>query len=168
MVRIWHLRSAFVGSRLELSIFEISIYASLDVNMLYFLLKALHIISDFVWVGGMLVNAFVIAMVPAPIRVAAITALRPYDSKITMVAQVGAWLFGATLAIQYGWYTSGWFGFKLLLVILLSALYGMQRTALRRMEADPLLDPPAFVRAGIPIILVSLVVIILLAVIKPF
>lgn len=136
--------------------------------MLYFVLKSLHIISDIVWVGGMLVNAFVIALVPPTIRSGVIAVLRPYDRRVTSLAQGGAWLFGLTLAVWYGWYTSGWFGFKLLIVILLAALHGMQGAWLRRMEADPYLDPPAFVRNGIPILLTAVVAIVLLAVVKPF
>ena len=136
--------------------------------MLYFVLKALHIISDIVWVGGMLVNAFVIAMVPPTIRTGVIAAVRPLDRRITTVAEGGAWLFGIILAIWYGWYATGWFGFKFLIVVMLSALHGMQAAWLRRMEADPHLDPPAFVRVGMPIVLVSVVAIVLLAVVKPF
>ncbi|CCF19419.1 conserved membrane protein of unknown function [Pseudorhizobium banfieldiae] len=136
--------------------------------MLYFVLKSLHIISDIVWVGGMLVNAFVIAMVPPTIRTGVIAAVRPFDRRITTVAEGGAWLFGIILAIWYGWYATGWFGFKLLIVVMLSALHGMQAAWLRRMEADPHLDPPAFVRVGMPIVLVSVVAIVLLAVVKPF
>ena len=136
--------------------------------MLYFVLKSLHIISDIVWVGGMLVNAFVIAMVPPTIRTGVIAAVRPFDRRITTVAEGGAWLFGIILAIWYGWYETGWFGFKFLIVVMLSALHGMQAAWLRRMEADPHLDPPAFVRVGMPIVLVSVVAIVLLAVVKPF
>nr|CAD6605756.1 protoporphyrinogen oxidase HemJ [Rhizobium sp. Khangiran2] len=136
--------------------------------MLYFVLKSLHIISDIVWVGGMLVNAFVIAMVPPTIRTGVIAAVRPLDRRITTVAEGGAWLFGIILAIWYGWYATGWFGFKFLIVVMLSALHGMQAAWLRRMEADPHLDPPAFVRVGMPIVLISVVAIVLLAVVKPF
>ena len=136
--------------------------------MLYFVLKSLHIICDIVWIGGMLVNAFVIAMVPPTIRTGVISALRPYDRKVTSIAMAGAWIFGLTLAVSYGWYTSGWFGFKLLVVVMLSALHGMQSACLRRMEADPHLDPPAFVRLGMPVVLVSVVAVVLLAVVKPF
>ncbi|WP_395517112.1 CopD family protein [Pseudorhizobium flavum] len=136
--------------------------------MLYFVLKSLHIISDIVWVGGMLVNAFVIAMVPPTIRTGVIAAVRPFDRRITTVAEGGAWLFGIIMAIWYGWYATGWFGFKFLIVVMLSALHGMQAAWLRRMEADPHLDPPAFVRVGMPIVLVSVVAIVLLAVVKPF
>ncbi|HEX5935131.1 MAG TPA: CopD family protein [Pseudorhizobium sp.] len=136
--------------------------------MLYFVLKSLHIISDIVFIGGMLVNAFVIGMVPAAIRTGVISALRPYDRRVTTTALGGAWLFGLILAVWYGWYSTGWFGVKFLIVVLLSALHGMQSGWLRRMEADPHLDPPAFVRYGLPIVLVSVVIVVLLAVVKPF
>ncbi|HEV7433335.1 MAG TPA: CopD family protein [Pseudorhizobium sp.] len=136
--------------------------------MLYLTLKSLHIVSDIVWIGGMLVNAFVIAMVPPPIRTGVISALRPYDRRVTTVALGGAWLFGIILAVWYGWYSTGWFGFKFLIVAMLSALHGMQSAWLRRMEADPHLNPPAFVRVGMPVVMVSTVVVVLLAVVKPF
>lgn len=136
--------------------------------MLYFVLKSLHIIADIVWIGGMLINAFVIAMVPPTIRTGVIAAVRPYDRWVTTTALGGAWLFGIILAVWYGWYTTGWFGFKFLIVVMLSALHGMQSAWLRRMEADPLLDPPAFVRVAMPVVLVSVVAVVLLAVVKPF
>jgi hypothetical protein len=44
----------------------------------------------------------------------------------------------------------------------------MQSAWLRRMEANPLLDPPAFVAKGMPIVLVSTIVVVLLAIVKPF
>src|SRR6218665_1350396 len=136
--------------------------------MLYFVIKALHILSDFLLIAGMLINAFVISMVPAPIRVGVITALRKYDRTITTAALAGAWIFGLWLIFGYVGFKDGWLHAKLLLVVLLSALHGMQQGWMRRMQADPKLDPPAFVRAGLPIILACLVLIVALAVIKPF
>jgi uncharacterized membrane protein len=136
--------------------------------MLYFILKALHLCSDFLLIGGMLINGFVIGMVPPTIRTGVISALRRYDRTVTTAALAGAWIFGLWLAFGYGFYTSGWFGVKFLIVLMLSALHGMQGAWLRRMEADPKLDPPAFVRVGMPIVIVSVVVIIGLAVLKPF
>ncbi|WP_029618343.1 CopD family protein [Pseudorhizobium marinum] len=136
--------------------------------MLYNVLKSLHIISDIVWVGGMLINAFVIAMVPPTIRTGVITALRPYDRRVTTAGLAGAWIFGLILAFGYVGFSGGWLHLKLLIVVMLSALHGMQSAWLRRMEADPHLDPPAFVRVAMPIVLVSVVVVVLLAVVKPF
>jgi protoporphyrinogen IX oxidase len=136
--------------------------------MLYFVIKALHILSDFLLIGGMLINAFVISMVPAPIRVGVIEALRKYDRTVTTAALAGAWIFGLWLAIGYVGFSDGWLHAKLLLVILLSALHGMQQAAMRKMAADPKLDPNAFVRRGMPIILICLVLVVALAVIKPF
>jgi uncharacterized membrane protein len=65
-------------------------------------------------------------------------------------------------------FAQGWLHAKLIFVVLLSALHGMQQASMRKMEADPKLDPSAFVRAGIPIILVSTAVAVCLAEIKPF
>lgn len=136
--------------------------------MLYFVIKALHILSDFLLIGGMLINAFVIGMVPPTIRVGVISALRRYDRTVTTAALGGAWIFGLWLIFGYVGFSDGWLHAKLVLVVLLSALHGMQQGWMRRMQADPKLDPPAFVRAGMPIILGSVVLVVLLAVIKPF
>jgi uncharacterized membrane protein len=136
--------------------------------MLYFVIKALHILSDFLLIGGMLINAFVIGMVPPTIRVGVISALRKYDRTVTTAALGGAWIFGLWLIVGYVGFSDGWLHAKLVLVVLLSALHGMQQGWMRRMQADPKLDPPAFVRAGMPIILGSVVLVVLLAVIKPF
>lgn len=136
--------------------------------MLYFVIKALHVLSDFLLIGGMLINAFVIGMVPPAIRVGVIAALRKYDRTVTTAALAGAWIFGLWLIFGYVGFSDGWLHAKLLLVILLSALHGMQGGWMRRMQADPKLDPPAFVRASMPIILVSVVLVVALAVIKPF
>jgi uncharacterized membrane protein len=136
--------------------------------MLYFVIKALHVLSDFLLIGGMLINAFVMGMVPPTIRVGVITALRRYDRTVTTAALAGAWIFGLWLAIGFVGFSQSWLHAKLVFVLLLSALYGMQQASMRRMEANPKLDPSAFVRAGIPIILVSTVVIVCLAEIKPF
>jgi uncharacterized membrane protein len=136
--------------------------------MLYFVIKALHLMSNFLLIGGMLMNAFVIGMVPPAIRTGVISSLRRYNRTVTTIALGGTWIFGLWLAIGYVGFSEGWLHVKLILVILLSALHGMQGAWMRRMEADPKLDPPAFVRAGMPIILVSVVLIVALAVIKPF
>ncbi len=136
--------------------------------MLYFVIKALHLISDFLLIGGMIVNAFVISMVPPTIRTGVISALRRYNSIVTTGALAGAWVFGLWLAIGFTGFDGGWLHAKLLFVILLSALHGMQSAALRKMEADPHLDANGFVRAGMPITILCLVVVVALAVIKPF
>ena len=136
--------------------------------MMYFVIKYLHVLSDFLLVAGMLINAFVISMVPPTIRVGVIAALRKYDRTVTTAALAGAWIFGIWLIIGYVGFSEGWLHAKLLFVILLSALHGMQQGWMRRMQADPKLDPPAFVRLGLPIIIVSAVIIIGLAIINPF
>lgn len=136
--------------------------------MLYFVIKALHLLSDFLLIGGMLINAFVISMVPPPIRVGVIEALRKYDRTVTTAALAGAWIFGLWLAIGYIGFSDGWLHAKFLFVILLSALHGMQQAAMRKMVADPKRDPNGFVRLGMPINLVCLVIVLALAVIKPF
>ena len=93
--------------------------------MLYTVLKSLHIISDIVWIGGMLINAFVIAMGPPTIRTGVITALRPYDRRVTTAGLAGAWIFGLILAFGYVGFSGGWLHLKLLIVVMLSALHGM-------------------------------------------
>ena len=136
--------------------------------MLYSVIKSLHLISNFLLIGGLLMNAFVIGMVQPAIRSGVISALRRYDRTVTTAALAGSWIFGLWLAIGYVGFSNGWLHAKFVLVILLSALHGMQGASMRRMEADPKIDPSAFVRAGMPIIIISVILIVALAVIKPF
>ena len=93
--------------------------------MLYDLMKAAHLLSLFVWIGGMVAVALALRY-PALIHR---EPLKAYDRAVTTPAMILALTFGILLGVQGGWFTSAWLGIKILLVLALggSALYVMRR-----------------------------------------
>lgn len=135
----------------------------------YPFLVAAHVTAVVFLVGGMLAQErMVSAMAPHPQeqQVAIIAILLRLDRRVTTPALLLAWIFGLSLAISAGWFTSGWLIAKLAFVVVLSALHGMQTGRLRRFVRDgrPAKGLPG---AGIVIVIV-MITIAVLAVVKPF
>lgn len=140
----------------------------------YLLVKALHIALMLFWVAGMVVQGFVLAVAaklpgPAlPQELAWLRLLRKGERLLTTPAMVGALASGVYLASSAGWFGSGWLSAKLALVLLLAAVHGMQAGRLRRLaEAAGDANEAGRVRL-MPVVLAAPVLIILLAVMKPF
>ena len=96
--------------------------------MLYDLTKVAHILSLFVWIGGMVAVALALRY-PALVHM---KPLKAYDRAVTTPAMILALSFGILLGVQGGWFTSAWFGMKILLVLALSGLHGALVGKLRR------------------------------------
>ncbi|MCV6802779.1 CopD family protein [Achromobacter ruhlandii] len=142
--------------------------------MAYLLIKSLHLALVLFWVAGMVVQAFVLAAAdklpgPAlPQELARLRLLRKWERLLTMPAMVGALASGVYLATSAGWFGSGWLSVKLALVLLLAAVHGMQAGRLRRL-AEAAGEVTEAGRARLmPVVLAAPVLIILLAVMKPF
>ncbi len=131
--------------------------------MLYELTKAAHLVSLFVWIGGMVAVALALSYHAE----AHMVALKAYDRAITTPAMILALLFGIVLGVQGGWFTSMWLGIKILLVLGLSGVHGMLVGRLRRAIADSPYDPGHGGRGFLPAGLVLLTLIVLLATTKP-
>ncbi len=132
--------------------------------MLYALTKAAHLISLFVWVGGMTAVAIALRH-PAILHMAP---LKRYDRAVTTPAMLLALLFGILLGVQGGWFTSGWLGAKIVVVLVLAGLHGVLVGKLRHAvnaKAKPAAadSSPILAIGG-----VCLSVIVLLASLKPF
>lgn len=136
-------------------------------------LKAAHIASVVTWIGGMLTLGVVYRLI---LPVGAMTeerlklvrqALR-WDHFVTQPALGGVWLFGIAVAVMGHWFSSPWLIAKLVIVIFLSGLHGVQAGRLRRYANDPARMPPAWLRHSGPITVGCLVVIVVLVVTKPF
>lgn len=141
--------------------------------MAYLLIKSLHLALVLFWVAGMVVQAFVLAAAdrlpgPAlPQELARLRLLRKWERLLTTPAMVGALASGVYLATSAGWFGSGWLSVKLALVLLLTAVHGMQAGRLRRLAAGG--DATEAGRARVmPVVLAAPVLIILLVVMKPF
>ncbi|MEM8974309.1 MAG: CopD family protein [Pseudomonadota bacterium] len=131
--------------------------------MLYELTKAAHLVSLFVWIGGM-------AVVGLALRYPVDGFLRPlkaYDRAVTTPAMIAALAFGILLGVQGGWFTSAWLGGKILLVLVLSGLHGALVGRLRKAawEKPGEVEPQG--KMFLPIGLAVLTLIVLLVTTKP-
>ncbi|SFJ86667.1 CopD family protein [Jannaschia pohangensis] len=131
--------------------------------MLYELTKAAHLISLFVWIGGMVAVALALRY-PALIHM---KPLKAYDRAVTTPAMILALIFGILLGVQGGWFTSAWLGIKIVLVLVLSGLHGALVGKLRRAIWDSSDQVVAGGRVFLPVGLGLLVLIVLLVTLKP-
>ncbi|WP_305984618.1 CopD family protein [Roseibium sp. MMSF_3544] len=131
--------------------------------MVYELTKTGHLVSLFVWIGGMVAVGLALRY-PSSID---LKSLKAYDRAVTTPTMIFALLFGILLAVQGGWFTSAWLGMKIVLVLALAGLHGALVGKLRRVNAEGV----GRVRQGggwlLPIGLLLLTPIVLLVTIKP-
>ena len=109
--------------------------------MTYLWLKAFHVAAVLAFVGGMLAEAVLLgASIQAGMNSAqrspAIAALWRWDCTVTTPAMLLTWALGLGLALRGGWFSSVWLPLKLILVVALSGLHGVQSGTLRRMVGD--------------------------------
>lgn len=125
--------------------------------MIYALVKSAHLISLFVWIGGM--TAVAIAL-RHPGR-SFLEQLNAYDRAITSPAMVAAWVFGISLAVMGGWFSQYWLVFKIALVLVLSGLHGVLAGKLRRNRSEaPHIEPISKHFLLIGLLLVSTIVLL--------
>lgn len=129
-------------------------------------MKAFHVASALVFVGGVLsVAGFLQLCRHGPAHAAAMaTTVRLWDHRLTTPAMLLVWAFGLELALSGAWFESGWLRAKLVLVVVLSGIHGVQSGTLRRLAQGVGVEPSrrewllGACVLGIPV----------LAVVKPF
>jgi putative membrane protein len=128
-------------------------------------LKAAHVACALLFVGGIVAGGLLLAAGPAMADQGAAfaTVLRRWDRVVTTPAMLGVWAFGIGLASAGGWFTSGWLQAKLVLVVLLSAIHGLQSGQARRLAAGTDVKPLRAAAVVVP----SVIAIAVLAVTKP-
>jgi uncharacterized membrane protein len=131
--------------------------------MLYDLTKAAHLIALFVWLSGMAAAALALRY-PVLIHM---KPLQAYDRAVSSPAMILALLFGISLGVQGGWFTSAWLGMKIVLVLGLSGLHGALVGKLRRAVQDNGGDVKPTGGLFLYVGLAILTLIILLVTIKP-
>ncbi|WP_353098408.1 CopD family protein [Stenotrophomonas lactitubi] len=128
--------------------------------------KALHVASALVFVSGVFSVAGFLQLCnysSADFSEMAAT-VRRWDRLLTTPAMLMVWAFGLQLAASGGWYGSGWLQLKLILVVMLSGLHGMQSARLRRLSIGTSVAP-----SGRPWVLLGILLgISILVVVKPF
>lgn len=137
----------------------------------YLWLRVLHIIAVILWTGGMLVVAVTLRSAgtdSAQRNPAFFAAIHRWDRRVTTPAMFAVWALGLTLAFMGGWYSSGWFIAKFILVFVLSGIHGTLSGNLRRLVADLGRTLPGTLRHAAPTIVLLEAVIVLLVGLKPF
>lgn len=140
--------------------------------MMYEIIKALHIASFVVFIGGMFsVAVFLGALVDSnqdERSVGMTRAVRLWDQRVTTPAMILTWAFGLTMALQAGWFTSSWLQIKLILVLVLSGLHGVQSGRMRRLATGDVSILSKHPATRLPIIIIAcLIIVAFLAVLKP-
>lgn len=140
----------------------------------YDLVTLLHISADIVFVAGLLAAALVLAALSfqaAPTLAREqrlIGGMRRWHRVVTTPALLLAWACGIWLALQAGWFHSGWLHAKLVLVLALSALHGVLSGALRRAAGPAPAVPGRAWRVAPALALGAIVAVVWLALLKPF
>ena len=135
----------------------------MNVGAAYPWIKAIHVAATIVFIGGMLVVAVFLASRPDAVGASAPAAriVRRWDETVTTPAMLLVWALGLTLAASGGWFVEAWLQAKLIVVLVLSGLHGIQSGQLRRVGGGGAggnrLIPPLVV--GCTVIIVVLVVV---------
>lgn len=139
----------------------------------YLVIKALHIIAVISWMAGMLYlpRLFVYHADRMPgseasemLKIMELRLLR----YIINPAMIMTFLLGGLLLAQPGIFASGWLHIKLALVLLLAGFHGMCARWRKDFAADRNAKPARYFRIANEVPTVVMIVIVLLAVTKPF
>jgi len=139
---------------------------------------AFHIIAVIAWMAGMLYlpRLFVYHCVAEKGSVQSET-FKVMERRLLRVivnpAMVATWLLGLWLAwhgpdSRFGWFGSGWLQAKLVLVLILSALAGLFARWVKDFAADNNRHSQMFYRIINEIPTIMMIVIVVLAAVKPF
>ena len=141
--------------------------------MLYFWLKAGHIIFMVFWMAGLFMLprqlVYMYPAAPGSDEEALWAARSRQLSKIILLPSiVVTWLLGLTLSVTIGAWDDGWFHAKLLLVLLLSGYHGYMVALSKKMARGerPLEEKRLRLFGEAPAILLALIVV--LVIVKPF
>ncbi len=130
----------------------------------YTWLKALHVAAAITFVAGVLSVALFLEAPPLGHADMA-QALHRWDRKVTNPAMLLVWALGLTLALMGGSFHGGWLPAKLVFVVALSGLHGVQSAKLRRLAGGmPVAVLPRMIA---PFVVGSVLAIAILVVVKP-
>ncbi len=138
---------------------------------LYLWLKAFHVAAALTFTGGVLGVAMMLAALGgeaalSPAQVRTVQTIRRWERMVTTPAMLAVWALGLTLALSGAWFSSFWLPAKLLLVVILSGLHGLQSGRLRRLAGTGERSAP--LHLALPLIVTTTAMIAVLVVIKPF
>jgi len=139
---------------------------------------AFHIIAVIAWMAGMLylprLFVYHCAAERGSVQSETFKVMeRRLLRAIVNPAMVATWLLGVWLAwhgpdSRFGWFGAGWLQAKLVLVLILSALHALFAHWVKDFAADNNRHSPRFYRTINEIPTIMMIVIVILAVVKPF
>lgn len=142
--------------------------------MLYLVLKGFHVAAVGLWLTGMLLASVSLAalrpggVAPSPAETRFLVGVRSVNRFAATPAMLISWALGVGLAVAGHWFGVHWLSAKVLVVLALSALHGVQTGALRHLARDPMWKVPALLRLGALAIVSAALAIVFLVLVKPF
>jgi putative membrane protein len=135
--------------------------------------KALHIIAVISWMAGMLyLPRLFVYHCDAEIGSKQSETFKVMERRLLKAiinpAMIATWIFGLYLMWSAGWYTSGWFHAKLLLVLLMSGVHGFLTARVRDFALDRNTRSAKFYKIINEVPTVLMILIVILVVVKPF
>lgn len=135
--------------------------------------KALHIIAVISWMAGMLyLPRLFVYHCEAEIGSKQSETFKVMERRLLKAiinpAMVATWILGLYLAWSGGWFTSGWFHAKLLLVLLMSGVHGFLTGRVRDFALDRNTRSAKFYKIINEVPTVLMILIVILVVVKPF
>lgn len=139
---------------------------------MYLWLKAFHLIAVISWMAGMLylprLMAYHADAEPGSRQSETFKVMEQRLLRFIMLpALILTWVLGITLAVQGGWFESGWLHAKLALVIALTILHGFLKRQVRVFAQDANTRPARFYKMVNEVPTLLMIAIVILVVVKP-
>ena len=140
---------------------------------MYQWLVALHIIAVIAWMAGMLYlpRLFVYHCAADPGSMQSET-FKVMERRLLKViinpAMIVTWVLGLWLAYRGGWFAAHWLQVKLVLVLGMSGVHGILSKYVREFAADKRRKSEKFFRILNEVPTILMILIVILAVVKPF
>jgi protoporphyrinogen IX oxidase len=140
---------------------------------MYLWLKALHLIAVIAWMAGMLylprLFVYHASAKPGSEQSETFKVMEQRLLKFIMVpAMAVTWILGIVLVVYGQFLFAGWFIAKFVLVVAMSILHGLYSHWAHEFQFDRNTRSPKFYRIANEIPTALLIVIVILAVVKPF
>lgn len=135
--------------------------------------KALHIIAVISWMAGMLyLPRLFVYHCDAEIGSKQSETFKVMERRLLKAiinpAMAATWILGLYLAWSGGWFTSGWFHAKLVLVLVMSGVHGFLTSRVRDFALDRNTRSQKFYKIINEVPTILMILIVILVVVKPF
>ncbi len=140
---------------------------------MYEWIKAIHVIAVISWMAGMLyLPRLFVYHCDAEVGSKQSETFKVMERRLLKAiinpAMVVTWVLGLYLAWSGGWYVSGWFQVKLVLVLAMSAVHGLFTRWVREFAQDRNTHDQKFYRIINEIPTVLMIGIVIMVIVKPF